>query len=381
MKISKLKLINFRNYKKCFLNFSDMVTVFYGKNGQGKTNLLEGIFYASFGLSHRTAKEEDMINFSSDGMAVMLDFKKEDGNHVIGFKKYRDQGKFHKEIKIDNKKVTAKDHYGYINVVMFSPEDLQIIKGDPALRRRFMDMEISQTDPLYYSLLVKYRRTLRQRNSLLKMMRDQGQTREQIDIWDEEIADTGAQLLVKRLQNIKKIKEISLPVFNTISDFSDSMDIKYEMKGNDGSLFYPEEENIEDIKHFYVKSLKERRYKDIMQGNTGIGVHRDDFKTFINGIDAKSFSSQGQQRCFALALKLSQIEYVNRICGEYPVLLLDDVMSELDQHRRSQLIGFITDKVQTFITVNDKALVPDFSSNSYFKVENGIVKEETDGRN
>lgn len=374
MKINKLQLVNFRNYDHCAVAFDKMVTVFYGKNGQGKTNLLESIFYSAFGLSHRTSKEDEMMKFSAEGMAVLLDFMKEDGTHSVKIKKYLDNGKFHKEIKIDGKKTTAKDHYSFLNTVMFSPEDLQIIKGDPALRRRFMDMEISQTDPVYYELLVRYRRLLRQRNSLLKVIREQNQLQEQLVPWDEEISGIGSQILIKRLENLKKLKKISIPTFHNISDKSDSLEIKYEMKGNNGETYYPEEESFQNVKDFYIKSLKERRFKDIMQGSTGIGVHRDDFKTYINNADSKSFASQGQQRCCALALKLSQIEYVKEVSGEYPVLLLDDVMSELDSYRRSQLITFINDKVQTIITVNDKTLIPDFGSNQYFYVEKGSIK-------
>jgi DNA replication and repair protein RecF len=352
-----------------------MITVFYGKNGQGKTNLLESIYYSSFGLSHRTSKEDEMMKFSSEGMAVLLDFMKKDGMHSIKIKRYSDNGRLHKEISIDGKKTTAKDHYSFLNTVMFSPEDLQIIKGDPALRRRFMDMEISQTDPLYYDLLVRYRRLLKQRNSLLKVIRDQNCPEEQLAPWDDEISDIGAQILIKRLENIKKIKTISIPAFHNLSDKSDSLEIKYEMKGNSGEAYYPEEETVKDIKDFYIKSLKERRFKDIGQGSTGIGIHRDDLKTYINDADSRAFASQGQQRCCALALKLSQIEYVKQVSGEYPVLLLDDVMSELDQHRRNQLISFINDKVQTIITVNDKTLIPDFGSNQYFYVEKGSIKD------
>ena len=373
MKIDKLQLVNFRNYDHCSVAFDKMVTVFYGKNGQGKTNILESIFYSAFGLSHRTNKEDEMVKFSSEGMAVLLDFTKEDGSHSIRMKRYTDNGRCHKEIKIDGKKTTAKDHYSFLNTVMFSPEDLQIIKGDPSLRRRFMDMEISQTDPVYYALLVRYRRLIKQRNSLLKGIRDHNQAQEPLTAWDEELADTGAQILIKRLDNLKKLKEIAIPAFHSLSDMIDSLEIKYEMKGNDGKLFYPEEEKVENIKDFYVKSLKERRFKDIMQGSTGIGIHRDDLKTYINEADSRSFASQGQQRCCALTLKLSQIEYIKKVSGEYPVLLLDDVMSELDQYRRNQLISFINDKVQTIITVNDKTLIPDFGSNQYFNVEKGII--------
>jgi DNA replication and repair protein RecF len=376
MKINKLQLVNFRNYDYCTVTFDKIITVFYGKNGQGKTNLLESIYYSSFGLSHRSSKEDEMMKFSSEGMAVLLDFIKEDGIHSIKIKRYSDNGRLYKEISIDGKKTTAKNHYSFLNTVMFSPEDLQIIKGDPALRRRFMDMEISQTDPLYYDLLVRYRRLIKQRNSLLKVIRDQNCQEEQLAPWDNEISDIGAQILIKRLENLKKIKTISIPAFYNLSDKSDLLEIKYEMKGNDGEVYYPEEETVKDIKDFYIKSLKERRFKDIRQGSTGIGIHRDDLKTYINDADSRAFASQGQQRCCALALKLSQIEYVKQVSGEYPVLLLDDVMSELDQHRRNQLINFINDKVQTIITVNDKTLIPDFGSNQYFYVEKGIIKEK-----
>ena len=231
MKINKLQLVNFRNYDHCSVPFDKMVTVFYGKNGQGKTNILEGIFYSAFGLSHRTAKEDELLKFSSEGMAVLLDFTKEDGDHSIRMKRYFDQGKYHKEIKIDGKKTTAKDHYGYLNAVMFSPEDLQIIKGDPGLRRRFMDMEISQTDPLYYELLIRYKRLLKQRNSLLKAIRDQNLSQDQLIAWDEEISGIETQILVKRLENLKKIKNISIPAFHVLSDQADCLEIKYEMKG------------------------------------------------------------------------------------------------------------------------------------------------------
>lgn len=375
MKINKLHLLNFRNYEDCYVDFKDTVTVFYGKNGQGKTNILESIFYSSFGSSHRTNKEDEMMKFSAEGMAVFSDFQKEDGVHSIKIKRFWDNGKIYKEIKIDGKKTTAKDHYSFLNTVMFSPEDLQIIKGDPALRRRFMDMEISQTDPTYYELLVRYRRLIKQRNSLLKVIREKNQMQEQLDPWDEEISETGTKILIKRLKNINRLKEISIPAFYNLSNKADSLEIKYEVKGNNGELYYPEEKSFKTVKDFYLKSLKERRFKDIMQGSTGIGIHRDDLKTYINGADSRSFASQGQQRCCALALKISQIEYVKEVSGEYPVLLLDDVMSELDQYRRNQLITFINDKVQTIITVNDKTLIPDFGSNQYFYVEKGSIKE------
>lgn len=377
MKIEKLQLVNFRSYDYVSLCFDRMLTVFYGKNGQGKTNLLESMFYAAFGLSHRTSKEEDMLKFATEGMAVSAEFSKGDGSHSIRMKRYFDSGKYKKEIKLDGKKVTAKDHYGYLNIVMFSPEDLQIVKGEPALRRRFLDMEISQTDPLYYDFLIRYRRVLRQRNSLLKIVREKNIPQSELDIWDEEISALNAGILCKRLSNIKKLKNISSSIFHVLSERNDILDLKYEMKENNGVRSYPEWKDIDEdkMRQKYLENLKERRFKDIMQGTTGIGIHRDDLKIDINQVDSKAFASQGQQRCCALALKMSQIEYVREITGEYPVLLLDDVMSELDQYRRRQLVGFINEKVQTFITVNDSSLIPDFSSSKYFEIQKGNIRE------
>ena len=382
MKINKLQLVNFRNYDHCAVAFDKMVTVFYGKNGQGKTNILEGIFYSAFGLSHRTAKEDELLKFSSEGMAVLLDFTKEDGNHSIRMKRYFDQGKYHKEIKIDGKRITAKDHYGYLNAVMFSPEDLQIIKGDPGLRRRFMDMEISQTDPLYYELLVRYRRLLKQRNSLLKVIRENNQSQAQLNPWDEEIADTCTQILIKRLFNVKKLKEICIPVFHILSNHVDGMEIKYEMKGNNGELFYPEEENVKDIKEFYLKSLNDRRFKDIMQGNTGIGIHRDDILIKLDDLEMKKFSSQGQQRTAALALKLSELEIIKMFVSSTPILILDDVFSELDKARRLSLVQAMKG-AQIFITCTDKNMIGEeidaiegANKTEFYRVDGGNIAKE-----
>lgn len=168
MKINQLSLINFRNYKKLLLQTPAFVNIFYGKNAQGKTNLLEAIFYGAFGSSHRTTNEDDLVNFQEQGLAVSLAFSKQEEEHNLRIKRYLTEGRKKKELLLDEKKTTAKQHYGFLNVVMFSPEDLQLVKGEPALRRRFLDMEIAQTDPIYYELLVHYNKVLRQRNKLLK---------------------------------------------------------------------------------------------------------------------------------------------------------------------------------------------------------------------
>ncbi len=375
MRINRLQAVNFRNYPSASLNFQQMVNVFYGKNGQGKTNLLEAVFYAAFAMSHRTSREDEMMRFGQQGMAVLADFEREDGPHSVQIKRYEDNGRMKKEIRIDKKRISAREHYGSLNVVMFSPEDLQIVKGEPALRRRFLDMEISQTDPLYYELLLKYNRSLRQRNKLLKLIREQQAREQDLAVWDREIARLNAAILVKRLDNLAKLQRISREIFHELSEQKEELELQYEMKGNNGQLLYPTAEDGRDWEAFCLESLEARHFKDIMQGSTGIGIHRDDLRTLINGYDSKAFGSQGQQRCCALALKLSQITYVKEESGEYPVLLLDDVMSELDAHRRKQLVGFINGKVQTFITVNDRELIPAFPENRYFEIDAGGIKE------
>ena len=374
MKIDTLQLVNFRNYDQASLRFPRMVNVFYGKNGQGKTNLLEAIYYAAFGLSHRSNREEDLVRFGQDGLAVLASLEREDGPHRIRCKRCVENGRWRKEVRIDDKKTAARDHYGFLNVVMFSPEDLQIVKGEPALRRRFLDMEIAQTDPLYYDLLVQYNRSLKQRNRLLKDIREEKASRAQLDPWDEALAGTAAKLLEKRLANLARLQSIADPIFRTLSEDQETLRLVYDLKANDGEILHPTADDGRDWRAFYGESLAARRFKDILQGTTGIGIHRDDLDPLLNGRPAKAFASQGQQRCCALALKMSQIEYVRDRAGEYPVLLLDDVMSELDSSRRRQLVSFITDKVQTFLTVNDKSLIPAFPSNAYFEVTGGCVR-------
>jgi len=377
MKINTLDLVNFRTYDRAKLSFDRMTNIFYGKNGRGKTNLLEAIFYGAYGMSHRTSKEDEMMRFSSEGMSVGVSYSALDGDHQIRVKRFDDMGRFKKETVMDGKKVSAREHYGRLSVVMFSPEDLMIVKGEPALRRRFMDLEISQTDPVYYDLLFKYGRIMRQRNQLLKQIREGTAQENSLDSWDEEMSSLGAKLLIKRVVNLKQLEKTASPIFARLSGETEKLDLFYAMKANDGKVLYPSGANMDEdqIASFYLTSLRERRLKDTMNGSTGIGIHRDDIRFAIDGKDARSFGSQGQQRCCALAMKFSQIAYVKDVSGEYPVLLLDDVMSELDRERRTQIISFIDEKVQTFITVNDRELIPEFSANKYFEIDNGSINE------
>ncbi len=374
MKINRLHFVNFRNYRECTLTIPSMINIFYGRNAQGKTNILEAIFYGAFGSSHRTSAEEDLLRLDTSAMAVGVEYTSFSGGHTVKLKKYRQQERWRKEIFLDGVRVRPKEHYGALNAVMFSPEDLQLVKGEPSQRRRFFDMQIAQTDLVYYDLLVKYNRVLQQRNKLLKDLRDSGGDAGALRPWDEEFIKLAAQITVKRINALAKLRRIATAVYASITSNQEELGLRYELKANNGSLLYPAEVSF-CTQDFYRRLLEERRRIDILRGSTGIGPHRDDLQLLLDGISLRSFGSQGQQRSGALALKLSQLEYVHREIGEYPVLLLDDVMSELDDSRRAQLLLFIDGRVQTFITVNDRELVADLTGNAYFKIEHGTVSE------
>lgn len=374
MKINKIYAVNFRNYASCSLDFSSMINVFYGQNAQGKTNILEAIFYSAFAMSHRTFMEDDLLKLGCREMAVGVEYDSFSGLHDIKIKKFQQLGRNKKEIFLDGAKVKPKEHYGALNAVMFSPEDLQLVKGEPNLRRRFFDMQIAQTDPIYYDLLVKYNRVLQQRNKLLKEIRDNEGSPAQLQPWNKEFITLATAIAKKRQAALGKLQSIAGEIYASITGNKESLTIKYELKANNGELLYPEGDFIA-WEIFYGSKLAERERIDILRGNTGIGPHRDDIVLLLNDMSLKAFGSQGQHRSGALALKLSQLEYVRREIGEFPILLLDDVMSELDNSRRAQLLLFIDGRVQTFITVNDRELIPELEGNAYFEIVQGSVKE------
>ena len=375
MKIKGLYLHNFRNYGLCSLQFPAMVNIFYGKNAQGKTNLLEAIFYAAFGMSHRTFQEDDLFGDGRREMAVKADFTSFDSDYEIKIKRYEQNGRIKKELLLDNVNIRAKEHYGTLNTVMFSPEDLQLIKGEPQLRRRFFDMQIAQTDKAYYELLVKYNRLLQQRNRLLKEIRDNNGDKGQLNLWNNELSASAAHIIKKRLAALEALLVIASGIYDSIAGGRESMLINYALKTSNDFILQQSDKSENEWQEFYLKELHERQVLDILRGNTSIGPHRDDLFFYVSGKLLKAFGSQGQQRSAALTLKLAQLEYVKNNTGEYPVLLLDDVMSELDSERRTHLLKFIDGRVQTFITVNDKHLIPDLNNNAYFYIENGKVMQ------
>lgn len=375
MKIQQISLINFRNYQNLNLQIDGLVNVFYGNNAQGKTNILESIFYSAFGMSHRTSNEDDLVKMSCREMASEVTFSNLYGDHTLRVKRQNICERMKKQISLDDNVIKSKEHYGTLNIVMFSPEDLQIVKGEPALRRRFLDMEIAQTNRYYYGLLVKYNRVLQQRNKFLKDARENILDHAQLEVWNKEIANVAAEIISLRLKVLKKINSIAGSIYKEITNQKEELVVNYELKTNSSAIICSQEDSLESWREWYLAKLRERQTIDVLRGSTGIGPHRDDLSITVNDNNLRSFGSQGQQRSGALALKLAEMEYVKKEAGEYPVLLLDDVMSELDSERRKQILNFIDGRVQTFITVNDKNLIPELACNRYFFVSEGSICE------
>ena len=377
MKITNLRVENFRNYLSLDLALENTINIIYGANAQGKTNFLEAIYYAAFGFPARTRNEEELMRFSAKGFCAEVKYLNMYGKNKILVKRWQELNKGKKEIFLNEKKISPKEHYGLLNVVLFAPDDLQIVKGEPGLRRKFLDMEIAQTNKYYYELLVRYNKILSQRNKFLKNARDTEKTdQEQLNIWDEELATVAAEIVVRRLASLEKINCIAGEIYNKITAGKEIFSLAYLLKTAQDNEIENNLKEKEELKEFYGQELKKRQVLDVLRGYTSIGPHRDDLVIQVNNNDLKSFGSQGQQRSGALALKLAELEFIKESKEEYPVLLLDDVMSELDENRRKQLLTFINGKVQTFLTVNDKDLVKYLPDSKYFYVENGKISEE-----
>ncbi len=377
MKITNLRMENFRNYVSVSLPLDNNINIIYGDNAQGKTNFLEAIYYTAFGLPARTRNEDELVRFTTDSFCSEVKFTNNYTENKITVKRWQQLNKWKKEIFFNDKKISAKEHYGLFNVVLFAPDDLQIVKGEPGLRRKFLDMEIAQTNKYYYELLVKYNKILSQRNKFLKNARETAKTDEkQLKIWDGELSDVAAEVVMIRLVALEKVSKITTEIYSKITEAKENFSIDYLLKTAQDSEIENKFQEKAEFKEFYLQELKKRRNLDVLRGYTSIGPHRDDLVIKVNNNNLRSFGSQGQQRSGALALKLAELEFIKESKEEYPVLLLDDVMSELDINRRKQLLTFINGKVQTFLTVNDKELGKYLPDSKFFYVKNGSISEE-----
>lgn len=362
MKIKSLKLKNYRNYDLLDLEFDRHINLFYGDNAQGKTNILEAVYLSGTTKSHRGTKDRDMIQFGKNESHIETVVEKEGKVYRIDIHLKKNQAKGVAVNKMPIHK--ASELFGIINFVFFSPEDLNIIKNGPAQRRRFLDLELSQIDKLYLNNLVNYHRIVNQRNYLLKELYFSYDKKlaETLDIWDGQLIAYGKKIMERRKEFVYNVNKIVSMIHKKLTGDQEELRIDYEP----GSQGLPLEQAVE-----------KNREKDIRAKTTSVGPHRDDLCFLSGGIDLRRFGSQGQQRTAALSLKLSEIALVEEMTQQKPVLLLDDVLSELDKHRQNYLLESIGD-IQTLITCTG---MEDFMNHriavdQVFHVEAGRVEKE-----
>ena len=349
MKVEKVLLENFRNYTSQEITFHEGLNVICGLNASGKTNLMESIFVAAIGRSPRTKNDKEMIKMGENKAYIHLSLEKKFRSHKINVEIDKGQGK---SINIDGAGITRLGELiGLMKVVYFSPDELKMIKEAPQERRRFTDLSLSQDSKLYYNALVKYNHLLQQRNKLIKTT-DYAEFSQTAFIWETQMAEVAADIVLKRREFIKKIGEIADKYHRLIAGKEEDITLLYEP--------CVEGESKEEIKAALLTKLEESHEKDYELGYTTVGVHREDFNITSRGIDLRKFGSQGQQRTAALVIKLAEIEYYNSESGEKPILLLDDVLSELDETRRTALLE-ATKGTQTMITCTEfNEKVPDY---------------------
>lgn len=369
MYIKHIDLVHFRNYEKLSIDFNPNVNIIIGDNAQGKTNLVESIYILGFGKSFRTTNDQELIKMDEDYTRVRGLVERKHSPVQIDFTY---NIKLKKEIKVNEIPLKKLGELmGHFNVVIFSPEDLQLVKGTPAVRRRYIDKSIAQIFPNYYHLLVEYNRILKQRNNLLKKYLIKGKD-SLIDIFDEQLCRVGSKIMVYRMDFLEKLRITSNRVHFEISHKNEDLSINYV------STYLPK--NLEDLKVYdkiYSEMLSHLQSKidhDIKRGYTSIGPHRDDLSFLINNIEGRKFGSQGQVRTLALSLKLSEITIIKESLDESPILILDDVLSELDQSRQNQLVKFIAD-IQTFITTTEinNILSENIEDAKIIQINNGTI--------
>ena len=356
MWIKKIKINNFRNYKSQEINLEKNINIFYGENAQGKTNIIEAIFLSSMGKSFRAKKDKEMIMLGEEKSNIEIEYEKTDRDGKI-------------KIELGNKKIVyingikikkLSELLGKINVVIFTPDDINILKGGPQNRRRFLDIMISQLRPNYMYNLNLYLKTLEQRNNYLRQIREENKNENMLDIWDEELSNYAINIYNYRKEFIEKIKNKIKNIHSEITNNKEEIEIEYLSECNS--------------KEKYLELLKQRRKLDIIKGYTTKGIHRDDFNIYINKKELGIYGSQGQHRTAILSLKLSELNIVKDEIGESPILLLDDFMSELDEKRRKNFLEKIND-VQVIITCTEKIDIENKEILVY-NVKSGDVKKE-----
>ena len=343
MKLTNLQLQNFRNYESVQLEFTDGVHVFIGENAQGKTNLMESIYALAMTKSHRTTNDKELIGWNKEFATIKGTVEKTTTktNLELQFSK---KGKIAKVNYLEQKRLSS--YLGNLNVILFAPENLTLVKGSPQNRRKFVDMELGQMSSLYLYDLVEYNRVLKQRNTYLKQLAiKKKQPDEYLEVLSEMLSELASKIVFHRLDFMKQLEALAIPIHDQLSLGREKFSVSYQAT-------IPLEDGLtsSQMKEIYIDQFKKNQTREADQATTLIGPHRDDLIFYLNEVPVQTYGSQGQQRSTVLSLKLAEIELMKLSTGEYPLLLLDDVLSELDDDRQTHLIKAIENKVQTFIT-------------------------------
>ncbi len=373
MKLNSIQLENFRNYKELNIAFSKNLNIILGKNAQGKTNLLESIYVLAMTRSHRSNNENDFIFFGEKYAKITGIISKNENKFPMEMI-ITAKGKKTKVNHLDQKKLS--DYIGQLNVILFSPDDLSLVKGSPQNRRKFLDMEIGQISSVYLYQLLQYQKVLKQRNFFLKQLFE-GKSKDEIylNVLTEQLVQLGADIIYQRIQFINELEQLAQTIHTHISFDQEKVTISYE-----STLSVDKSFKKDDIKLVFFEELKKQRKRERLKQTTFLGPHRDDLLFRINGQNVQVFGSQGQQRTTVLSLKLAEVELMKKRTNQYPILLLDDVLSELDNNRQIQLLDAVEGKVQTFITTTGLnhiekklSLLPDI-----FDVHQGKIERKSE---
>ncbi len=361
LKITGAELNHFRSYERCELIPCGGVNVLLGDNGQGKTNVLEALYLCCTGRSHRTRQDRDLIRWGADFATVRVEALRRDGSHQVEIAL---PALGRRRIKVSGQEIARSGELmGHVTGVLFSPEDLRTVKDGPAERRRFVDMALSQIRPAYYYALQRYARALKQRGEALKAIALRPELSATLDAWDEQLAAAGAELVRHRREYIERLDHVAAGIHRDIADDRERLEIRYLPSVSDG-----------DDAVSILEALFAARETDLRRLTTSVGTHRDDVQILVEGRDVRAFGSQGQQRTAALSMRLSELDVMREQLGEWPMLMLDDVMSELDPGRRRQLVGRLKG-IQTFITCTDAEDLAGAEVGKAWRVENGALKE------
>lgn len=357
MYIKKIELLDFRNYESLELDLSDKTNILYGDNAQGKTNILEATYISGTTKSHKGSHDKEVIKFDKDEAHIKTIVCKNEKDFQIDIHLRKNKTKGIAINRIPVKR--ASDLFGLLNIIFFSPEDLNIIKLGPSERRRFMDIELCQLDKIYLSDLTNYNKVLNQRNKLLKDIIYNPSLKETLFVWDEKLVEYGKKIIKTRREFINELNIIVKDIHNNITGGRENIELEYDP-------------DIED--YLFFDELIKKKDTDLRYTQTSVGPHRDDIKISVNGIDMRKFGSQGQQRTCALSMKLSEIKFVEDKIGEKPVLLLDDVFSELDHNRQNFLLESL-ENIQTIITCTgiDEFINTRLHIDKVYEVSNGTV--------